>query len=69
MQSQLLDYLLTSKYVNSMPVPLSTKDKILDLASNMLQEHGYNGFSYGHISKQLGVRNAAVHYHFPTKAD
>ena len=48
---------------------ISTKDKILDLASNMLQEQGYNGFSYGHIAKQLGVRNAAIHYHFPTKAD
>jgi TetR/AcrR family transcriptional repressor of nem operon len=48
---------------------ISTKDKILDLTSQILQERGYNGFSYSHISKQLGVRNAAIHYHFPTKAD
>jgi len=48
---------------------LSTKDKILDLASIILQERGYNGFSYSHIAKQLGIRNAAIHYHFPAKAD
>jgi len=47
----------------------STKDKILDLASSVLQDRGYNGFSYSHIAKQLGVRNAAIHYHFPSKAD
>jgi len=30
---------------------------------------GYSGFSYQDISKPLGIRNAAIHYHFPTKAD
>ncbi|MFV1983763.1 MAG: TetR/AcrR family transcriptional regulator [Thiohalomonadales bacterium] len=49
--------------------PTSTKDKILEFTSIVLQERGYNGFSYSHISKQLGIRNAAIHYHFPTKAD
>ncbi len=47
----------------------STKDKILDLASIILQQRGYNGFSYSHIASQLGIRNAAIHYHFPVKAD
>jgi len=47
----------------------STKDKILEITNVVLQERGYNGFSYSHISKQLGIRNAAIHYHFPTKAD
>jgi AcrR family transcriptional regulator len=28
---------------------------------------GYNGFSYHHLSTELGIRNAAIHYHFPTK--
>jgi len=64
-----LDYLLTSKYVNSMSNNNSTKDKILDIASKILQERGYNGFSYSHISTELGIRNAAIHYHFPSKAD
>ena len=30
---------------------------------------GFNGFSYSDISSHLGVKNAAVHYHFPAKAD
>ncbi len=48
---------------------ISTKDKILNFASTILQQRGYNGFSYGHIAAQLGIRNAAIHYHFPSKAD
>jgi TetR/AcrR family transcriptional repressor of nem operon len=30
---------------------------------------GFNAFSYQHISGELGVRNAAIHYHFPKKTD
>lgn len=30
---------------------------------------GFNGFSYRDISSHLGVKNAAIHYHFPAKAD
>ncbi|MFV2060947.1 MAG: TetR/AcrR family transcriptional regulator [Gammaproteobacteria bacterium] len=52
-----------------MSATLSTKEKILNIASKILQDRGYNGFSYSHISKQLGIRNAAIHYHFPTKSD
>ena len=47
----------------------NTKRKILDLTQNLLLEKGYNGFSYKHISTQLGIKNAAVHYYFPTKED
>ena len=39
----------------------------MDLAESLLQEKGYNGFSYAHIAKELDVRNAAIHYHFPSK--
>jgi AcrR family transcriptional regulator len=45
----------------------NTKRKILDLAEAMLQDKGFNGFSYAHIAAELGVKNAAIHYHFPTK--
>lgn len=31
-------------------------------------ERGYHAFSYQDISTVLGIRNAAVHYHFRTKA-
>jgi len=47
----------------------NTKRAILDLAESLLQDKGFNGFSYAHISSELGVKNAAIHYHFPTKED
>jgi AcrR family transcriptional regulator len=46
-----------------------TRRKIMELAQELLRERGYNGFSYSHISEQLGVKNAAVHYYFPGKED
>ena len=46
-----------------------TRLKIMDLAQDLLRERGYNGFSYGHIAEALGVKNAAIHYHFPSKED
>ena len=39
----------------------------MDLAESFLQEKCFNGFSYAHIAKELGVKNAAIHYHFPSK--
>jgi len=47
----------------------NSKRTILNLAESMLQDKGYNGFSYAHIASELGVKNAAIHYHFPTKED
>jgi len=47
----------------------NTKRAILDLAETLLQDKGFNGFSYAHIASELGVKNAAVHYHFPSKED
>lgn len=46
-----------------------TADAILNAAEDLLQRRGYNAFSYHHIAIQLGVRNAAIHYHFPAKED
>jgi TetR/AcrR family transcriptional regulator, transcriptional repressor for nem operon len=45
----------------------NTKRAILDLAESFLQDMGLNGFSYAHIAKELDVKNAAIHYHFPSK--
>jgi len=45
----------------------TTQRKILDLAESLLQRRGYNAFSYHHLSHELGIKNAAIHYHFPTK--
>jgi AcrR family transcriptional regulator len=41
----------------------------MDLAETFIQEKGFNGFSYAHIAKELDVKNAAIHYHFPSKEE
>lgn len=43
------------------------KRAIMDLAESFIQDKGFNGFSYAHIASELGVKNAAIHYHFPSK--
>jgi TetR/AcrR family transcriptional repressor of nem operon len=46
-----------------------TREQIMDRAAQLLMSRGFDGFSYRDISSHLGVKNAAVHYHFPAKAD
>jgi len=46
-----------------------TRERIIDMASGLLLQRGMNGFSYRDISEPLGVKNAAIHYHFPSKMD
>ncbi len=46
-----------------------TKSVILERAMALLQSKGYDGFSYKDISGPMGVKNAAIHYHFPSKTD
>ena len=46
-----------------------TREQIMDRAAHLLMSRGFNGFSYRDISAHLGVKNAAVHYHFPAKKD
>ncbi len=47
------------------PTPAATA--ILDVAEQLAQTRGYNGFSYADIAAQLGVTKASLHYHFPLK--
>jgi len=46
-----------------------TREQIMDTAFQLLLQRGMNGFSYRDISEPLGVKNAAIHYHFPSKMD
>ena len=48
---------------------LDTRTRILDLAEGLLLERGFNAFSYQHLAKALGVKPAAIHYHYPSKDD
>lgn len=44
-----------------------TRERILELAEELILTKGYNGFSYQDISTVMGIKNAAVHYYFPSK--
>jgi TetR/AcrR family transcriptional regulator, transcriptional repressor for nem operon len=46
-----------------------TKQLIIDIAEDLLHQKGYNAFSYKDIALALGIKNASIHYHFPSKED
>jgi TetR/AcrR family transcriptional repressor of nem operon len=46
-----------------------TSDRILDIAEQLAQTRGFNGFSYADIASELRITKASLHYHFPTKAE
>jgi TetR/AcrR family transcriptional regulator, transcriptional repressor for nem operon len=46
-----------------------TSDRILEVAGQLAQRRGFNGFSYADIAAALKITKASLHYHFATKAD
>ena len=52
-----------------MSAATNTREQIIDKAFQLMLQRGMNGFSYRDISRPLGIKNAAIHYHFPSKAD
>lgn len=47
----------------------NTSEEILRCARSLIVAGGYNGFSYADIAAVVGIRNASIHHHFPSKAD
>ncbi|MEM6653524.1 MAG: TetR/AcrR family transcriptional regulator [Pseudomonadota bacterium] len=45
------------------------RDEIMDVAERLIRAHGYSGFSFREVAKEVGIKSASVHYHFPTKPD
>ncbi len=45
-----------------------TRVRILDAAERLVQQRGFNGFSYATVAAELGVTKAGLHHHFPSKA-
>ena len=43
--------------------------RIADVALALIQQVGYNGFSFEHISQAVGMRKASIHHHFASKSD
>lgn len=48
---------------------VSTRDRIILLTDTLIRDQGYNGFSFYDIAQKLKIKNASIHYYFPTKAD
>ncbi len=48
---------------------MSTYDKILRLTDTLIQQRGFLGFSYADLEKEIGIRKASIHHHFPGKTD
>jgi len=55
--------------VRRQPETTETGSAILDIAERLVQSRGYNGFSYADVASELGITKAALHYHFPSKAE
>ena len=50
-------------------MPIDTKTSLLNAAEQAARQHGFDGFSYGDLATQVGIRKASIHHHFPAKAD
>jgi TetR/AcrR family transcriptional repressor of nem operon len=48
---------------------MDMRGQILAVAQRLVQLRGFNGFSYADISKEVGIRKASLHHHFPSKVD
>jgi TetR/AcrR family transcriptional regulator, transcriptional repressor for nem operon len=48
---------------------MEMREQILTSAQRLLQERGFNGFSYADVAQEVGIRKASLHHHFPTKTD
>ena len=46
-----------------------TVQHIVDVAQELVQSRGFNGFSYRDVAARVGVKTSSIHYHFPTKGD
>lgn len=44
-------------------------ERVVDVAQDLIQQHGYNGFSYDDISRVVGIKKPSIHHHFPTKLE
>lgn len=48
---------------------MDTRTALLNSAEKACRSRGYTGFSYADLSKEVGIRKASIHHHFPAKSD
>lgn len=49
--------------------PENTREQIVEHAQRLIQERGYNGFSYRDLAALIGIKTSSIHYYFPQKED
>lgn len=47
----------------------NAREAILEAAKGAAQIHGYSGINFRSIADEVGIKNASIYYHFPSKAD
>ncbi|HYG45269.1 MAG TPA: TetR/AcrR family transcriptional regulator [Bordetella sp.] len=47
----------------------TTRTQIMQHAQRLIQERGYNGFSYRDLAALIGIKTSSIHYYFPQKED
>lgn len=51
------------------PTGRPIRGEVLDLAEVWIRRVGANGFSYGDLANELGIKAPSIHHHFRTKDD
>lgn len=46
-----------------------TREQLEDRAEYYIRSGGFASFSFRDLARDLGIKSASVHYHFPTKSD
>jgi TetR/AcrR family transcriptional repressor of nem operon len=46
----------------------NAREAILTAAKSAAQLHGYGGINFRSIADEVGIKNASIYYHFPSKA-
>jgi TetR/AcrR family transcriptional repressor of nem operon len=44
-------------------------EHVVNAAESLIQERGYNGFSYDDIARIVGIKKPSIHHHFSTKSE
>jgi TetR/AcrR family transcriptional regulator, transcriptional repressor for nem operon len=48
---------------------MDTRTALLESAERAARQRGFDAFSYADLARDVGIRKASIHHHFPKKAD
>lgn len=48
-------------------VPLNARERVLSMAEMLFRQRGYNVVTMRDIAEEVGIRQASLYYHFPSK--